>query len=428
MKAASIAVDITPQGRFWMEGYLHPYRQEPSYEVHDMPLGTMLLVEIDGAEMLFVSLDVCIVDAAATMPLREGLTECVGIAPERIVINSIHSHSCVNGFEGASNMGLPTTPGYVQMVTGLLIQQAQELRDEMRAVTSELLVTPVRGWYSNRNDADLPFDDEAVVLRFVDGNGAVAGAMLNFNCHATVVGPTNKALTTDVQGSVRNELIDWIGCVPYIFTGASGDLGNRQFRQGNDFAELTRVSCGIASEIMKGAFEPVELAAPAVRSFAHRVHYNNEQFHEGYRAQLAQVERVLANNPTFDEKKLADTEKEMLEQQLQRHEMDFTVRMETIDFGAVVLVTFPGELASELGAYVKESFAGTGKHPIIIGYANDYQGYFVAAHTYGGTSYESYVTQMPKGWTEEMLAEYRMSLQTDGEGATTGASTGASDD
>ena len=72
----------------------------------------------------------------------------------------------------------------------------------------------------------------------------------------------------------------------------------------------------------------------------------------------------------------------------------------------MVFTTFPGELASELGAIVKGAFDGTGKHPVIIGYANDYQGYFVAAHTYGGSSYESYVTQMPKGWTEQMLASY----------------------
>lgn len=76
----------------------------------------------------------------------------------------------------------------------------------------------------------------------------------------------------------------------------------------------------------------------------------------------------------------------------------------------MVFATFPGELASELGAYIRESFAGTGKHPVVIGYANDYQGYFVAAHTYGGTSYESYVTQMPKGWTEKMLESYRGQL------------------
>lgn len=410
MKAASISVDITPTGTFWMEGYIHPIRKEPATGAHDVPRATLLLLEVEGVRTLFVSIDVCILTAATTAAMRAGLATQLDVPSESIVINSIHSHSCANGFEGAGAMGIPTTPGYVELVCGLVLQAATGLDGELAEVSAEMLVQHVRGWYSNRNDADLPFDDEALVLRFVAADGSVAGAMLNFNCHATVVGPTNRLLTTDVQGGVRDELADWIGCVPYIFTGASGDLGNRQFRQGNDFAELRRVSNGIAGEIMKGAFEPVDLAAPAVHKFTHHVCYNNEQFYPQYQAQLDEVLEVLANNPTFDEKKLADTEKEMLEQQLARHEMEFDVEMTTLDFGPVVFTTFPGELASELGAYIKESFEGTGKHPAVIGYANDYQGYFVAAHTYGGTSYESYVTQMPKGWTEKMLEEYRSQL------------------
>ena len=410
MKAASASVDITPQGKFWMEGYIHPIRKEPGLGVHDTPRATLLLVEVEHREILFVSIDVCILKAETTAAMRSGLSGLLGIAEERIVINSIHTHSAANGFEGDGAMGIPTTPGYVEYVTGLVLQAATRLRDREREVEAQMLIHHVRGWYSNRNDAGLPFDDEAFVLRFVDKGGAVVGAMLNFNCHATVVGPTNRLLTTDVQGGVRDELVDWIGCVPYIFTGASGDLGNRQFRQGNDFAERRRVSNGIAGEIMKGAFGPVELAAPTVSRFEYHVSYNNEQFYPQYQKQLDEVERVLAGQPSFDEKKLADTEKEMLEQQLARHEMDFTVEMTTIDFGSVVFTTFPGELASELGALVKDAFDRTGKHPVIIGYANDYQGYFVAAHTYGGTSYESYVTQMPKGWTEEMLEAYREQL------------------
>ena len=410
MKAASVSVDITPQGKFWMEGYVHPIRKEPGLGVHDMPRATLLLIEVEHREALFVSIDVCILTAETTAAMRTGLSGLLGIEAERIVINSIHTHSAANGFEGDGAMGIPTTPGYVEYVTGLVLQAATRLRDREHDVEAQMLVRHVRGWYSNRNDADLPFDDEAFVLRFVDARGVVAGAMLNFNCHATVVGPTNRLLTTDVQGGVRDELVDWIGCVPYLFTGASGDLGNRQFRRGNDFAELRRVANGIAGEIMKGSFEPIELSAPQVGRFEHHVHYNNEQFYPAYQKQLDEVLEVLANNPTFDEKKLADTEKIMLEEQLARHEMDFTVQMTTLDFGGVAFVTFPGELASELGAMVKDAFDGSGKHPVIIGYANDYQGYFVAAHTYGGTSYESYVTQMPKGWTEEMLTAYREQL------------------
>lgn len=410
MKAASVSVDITPQGKFWMEGYIHPIRKEPGLGIHDEPRATLLLVEVEGVRALFVSIDVCILKAETTAAMRAGLSDLLGVETEHIVINSIHTHSAANGFEGAGAMGIPTTPGYVEYVTGLVVQAATRLCDRERDVKAQMLVRHVRGWYSNRNDAELPFDDEALILRFVDEGGSAAGAMLNFNCHATVVGPTNRLLTTDVQGGVRDELVDWIGCVPYIFTGASGDLGNRQFRQGNDFAELRRVTNGIAGEIMKGSFEPVELSAPKVSRFSHHVHYSNEQFYPEYQKQLDEVLEVLANNPTFDEKKLADTEKAMLEDQLERHEMDFTVEMTTLDFGNVVFVTFPGELASELGAMVKGAFEGTGKHPVVIGYANDYHGYFVAAHTYGGTSYESYVTQMPKGWTEEMLEIYREQL------------------
>lgn len=143
---------------------------------------------------------------------------------------------------------------------------------------------------------------------------------------------------------------------------------------------------------MKDFFEPVSLLPPVVRTVLHRVSYDNERFYSQYQEQLDAVNRVLANGPAFDQKKLADIEKEMLGRQFERHEVDFTVRMTTIDLGALMFVTFPGELASELGTFVKEPFVGSGKHPVIIGYANAYQGYFVAAHTYGSTSYESYVT------------------------------------
>lgn len=406
MRAATMNVDITPHGKFWMEGYIHPSRQEPSTEVHDAPQAILLLVEQDGAEVLFVSVDVCILGYESSRPMREGLAQVLGIDPDHIVINSIHSHSCVNGFEDGTIMGIPTTPGYVSMVTGRVVEAATQLRDAMVEATPEMLVTHVRGWYSNRNDADLPFDDEVFVLRFRTAEGKTAGALLNFNCHATVVGPLNHALTTDVIGGVRAEVAEWIGCVPYTFTGASGDLGNRQFRRGNDFAELRRVSNGIAGVIMDGAFEPVELSAPTVRTFMHHVKYNNEDFYPEYERQLAEVNELLAGNPTFDEIKLATTEKEALEQQLERHEMEFDIRMVVVDFGSVAFATFPGELASALGAMVKKSVSKNGAHPVVVGYANDYQGYFVPASTFGGTSYESYVTQMPKGWIEDVLEEF----------------------
>ena len=405
MRVASTCVSIAPHGTFYMEGYVHPIRMEPAVGIHDDPKAVLLLLEEDGKEVLFVSLDVCIVSAEGTRLLREGLSASLGLPGEHIVISSIHSHSCASGFEGSNGLTDRTSHGYVAMASGRAIEASTGLRAGLVEVRPEIARTHVRGWYSNRNDKDCPFDDEAFVLRFVAGDEHVAGAMLNFNCHATVVGPLNRLLTTDIIGGVRAEVAEWVGCVPYTFTGASADLGNRQYRQGNDFAELCRVSNGVAKEIMKASFETVELAKPMVRIFEHDVHYNNEDFYAEYRRQLAEVERVLAGNPSFDQQKLADTERQCLMAQFHVHEVNFSIRMVLIDLGEVVLVTFPGELASELGIRVKSMFHG--RVPEIIGYANDYQGYFVPECDFGGTSYESYVTKMPKGWIEDVLEEFR---------------------
>lgn len=410
MRASTALVDITPHGTFYMEGYANDVRRHPALGVHDTPYAVLLLLEVGAKRVLFVSLDVCIVSEDGSRLLREGLAACLGIPEEQIVISAIHSHSCANGFEGSSGIVGMRTHGYAEMASGRVIEAATGLADALVEVTPEHACVHVRGWYSNRNDRERPFDDAVHVLRFVAEDGSVAGAMLNFNCHATVVGPFNRYLTPDVIGGVRSRVADWVGCTPYTFTGASADLGNRQFRRGNDFAELGRVSCGIASAIMDGAeFSPMELVEPGVFTFEHRVSYNNEDYFAQYRAQLDEVTAVLADPETgFDERKLADTERQLLEQQLAIHEVDFTIRMRTLDFGGVVFVAFPGELASDLGERVKAMFGD--RVVVVIGYANDYQGYFVPERDFGGTSYESYVTKMPRGGIERVLDEYEESL------------------
>ena len=78
----------------------------------------------------------------------------------------------------------------------------------------EMLKTRIRGWYSNRNSKDKPFDDEAFVIRFRDDSGKTVAAMQNFNCHSTVVGPQNMLITSDLQGGVRARLAEWLGGVP----------------------------------------------------------------------------------------------------------------------------------------------------------------------------------------------------------------------
>ncbi len=408
MKVSTTSVKITPKGAFYLDGYLNDARQQPGEGVHDDPLAVLLLVEdAGGARALFVGVDVCLLSLSRTRGMRRQLCDLLDIPDELLVISTVHSHSCPNGLRDGSLIK-KETPGYADYVSGLVVQAASTLPARLVEVRPQLLRTHVRGWYSNRNSKDKLFDDEAFVLRFVDDGGCTVAAMQNFNCHSTVVGPQNMLITSDLQGAVRSRLADWLGVVPYAFTGASGDLGNRQFRRGNDFAELARVSCGIAAELMQGEFAPVSLEGLAVREFTYQVDYDNEQYWPSYERQLAQAREVLASDTaSADAKKLATTEVSKLGLKLGISRVAFPITMRIIQMGDLVFVTFPGELGSTLGMRIKAMFPD--KTCIVIGYANDAQGYFVPKDDWG-LGYESFVTQLPPGGIETVLDAFEEQL------------------
>lgn len=407
MKAATTRVCITPTGEFYMDGYGGEERQLPALGVHDDAYAVLTLLEIERKRLLFVSLDVCNIARSRTSRLRELLCRVMEIEDEQIVMSCIHSHSCPTGLREGGITGKETA-GYPELVCGLVVQAATLLVGRLCECTPQLLKTHVQGWYGNRNGIDKPFDDEAFVLRFIDKDGMTVAGMLNFNCHATVVGPQNRYLTTDVQGAVRAHIEDWLGVVPYTFTGASGDLGNRQFRRGNDFKELARVSCGIANEIMKGEFHEIELAKPSVCVFRQEIDYDNTEYYPRYREQLARARECLEDaESSFDERKLARTEVVRLTERLAIERVSFPIEIHVYDFNSLVFVTFPGELGSMLGLRIKGMFPG--KQALIIGCANDAQGYFVPTEDFG-LGYESFVTKLPQGGIEQILDTFERQL------------------
>ncbi len=407
MKAATACVKITPQGEFYLDGYGSDERRLPALGVHDDPYAVLLLLDYGSSRVLFVSIDVCIITLERTRAMRQLLTKALDIDNTNIVVSSIHSHSCPTGLREGGLIDKESY-GWPEMVAGVIVQAATALPSKLTDVKAEMLKVHVRGWYSNRNSKDKPFDDEAYVIRFKDSSGNPVAGMLNFNCHATVVGPTNRYLSTDLQGAVREKIAAWMGVMPYAFTGASGDLGNRQFRQGSDFSELERTACGIAHAIMMGRFQSLSLNEPSVSVFRKVVDYDNTEYFETYREKLARAQSVLDDSASsFDEKKLARTEVQRMNERLATARMTFPIDMRVYDFGELVIVTFPGELGSSLGMRIKGMF---GDRPVLmIGYANDYQGYFVPAEDFG-LGYESNVTKLPAGGIERILDEFEDQL------------------
>lgn len=195
-----------------------------------------------------------------------------------------------------------------------------------------------------------------------------------------------------------------LGVTPYTFTGASGDISNRQYRQGNDFAELDRVGSGIA-EILRnmGPYEKLGLHHVQTVSYDHTVSYDNTWYFKEYQKGIRDAEEVLSRkNISLDEWKLATSEKTLLEKKLQCEKVEFHVRGVVLHLGDLTIVTFPGELASTFGLQLRRKCKT--KHFLLIGYANDYQGYFMEAQEYGKT-YETKASNTPVGESERIAGE-----------------------
>ena len=401
IRVATKTVAINPPDEFYMLGYISPERALPALGVKDDLRAVLLLLETGRKRLLFAGLDVISISRERTSGIRRRLCETLGLADREVVLSAIHTHSgpCGLSVDAMGQAGVENHR-YCEYVSERLADAAKGLEGQLTEAAAEIGVTAVRGYYDNRIDKNWAFDDSASVIRFVKKDKSLAAAMVNVNCHSTVLGVQNRYGSGDLLGRVRDSLAGEYGVTPYIFAGTIADISNRHYRQGNDFAELARVAQGVCTAIRSiENYRPLALETLAIREFSYRISYDNRKYAPGYRAQLEAVERALEGELTKDQRKLRLSEKSKLLAKLSMKEVDFTMDCGIYDLGGIRFVTFPGELTSVFGRKLRE--AG-GKETLVIAYANGHHGYFLEQEAFG-RCYESIATLAPRGETEKMI-------------------------
>lgn len=402
MKVATIAKKITPENKFYMVGYLSKERELPALGLHDDPLCVGILLEIKEKKILLISLDVCIIEKEKADLIKDELEKVIDIDRNDIVISTIHTHSASSGLGGA-DMATQDNPEYLELVIEKVLECAKELQSTLQDATAEVGKTDIRGYYSNRNDINKPFDDEGLIIRFKNEDHKVIAAICNFNCHSTVVGPQNRYGTSDLIGEVRKNLTGFLGVTPYSVPGACADVSNRKYRQGNDFAELERVGKGVADALKKiDNYQKINLDQFNLKIFNYSVHYDNRKYFDNYKNELDKTNRQLATDLSVDGQKLLIAQRKMLNQKLETDAVDFKVTCKIFELGDLEVITYPGELASRFGIKLK---AKSKKNTtMVITCADDYTGYFIEAEDFG-KSYEAIATRVPKGVAEKIVGE-----------------------
>lgn len=353
MKIGFARMDITPPLPCVLGGYIK--RSKPADRMHS-PLFCRCMAGADhGAHFGIISLDLLGVDARLRDEICRRLREVMPIEPERISILATHTHSAIDGVPDFLHKGLWTVESdhipvlYRQQLVEMIVSCMTAASNAAREARLQWLKTECPGIAGNRRDATKAVDHEVHLLKVYDTDSSqVAGGMLHFACHPTVIGPEENVISADFPGAALEELErQFEGSIFLFANGAAGDISTRYTRQGSDPEEAERVG----KRLFKSLHHLEEMPIPEA----------------GYRVSVIPI--------VFKDRWNGNQVQSMLQR---------------IELGGMQLWMVPGELFSSYAMELKER----DRRNLLIGFANDYIGYIPDEEAWETGGYEVDVSRL----------------------------------
>jgi len=243
ISAGLAVVDITPPLGGERMGYEAP---PPSDGVQYPITARVLVLESGGTSVAIVVWDLCV----TTSPWLHARMPELGIG--QLLLLNTHTHSGPNldqaDFPSKDNPLRATTE---RKVLEAIKEAKQHLFPAFFAAGEgsiqlgyNRLVRQPEGYAITHfeNPERIPYgpvDPTVGVLRVTDASGAVKAVLVNYACHAVVLGPPNRKLSADYPGAMRNEVEAKVGggAVCFFLQGAAGDINPLMLARSGDPAK-----------------------------------------------------------------------------------------------------------------------------------------------------------------------------------------------
>lgn len=401
IRVATSTSYVTPQEPCFMGGY--GMRRQKSEGVLDELKCTALLLEIEGEPIVMCDVEILMITSEIVATVKDRLKHAYGIQPEMVTIATTHTHAGPEiRSERLSMFDEESDDGFWRRYQEFLkdaIFTTIAARFETKPVEVEAWYRTVKieGLYGNRNGIGKPEDKDVTLIVFKKEEDVLA-AIVNISCHPTVLGAQNLQISSDLLGYISRGVRQRLGVYPLMMQGASGDMSNRNYRQGHDAAELTRTGEGILAQLFASQeLTPLSLNKPVIEGYHWEINYPVDK--EALRILQAQIRQQMAAEENYDKHKILLSSDYAIDLKLKKEEITANFDAAIIRLGDIEICKQPGEMFSRFGMKIKA--ASRAKLPLIWGYADDYGGYLADEGEYGKT-YESIMSPMPKGASEEI--------------------------
>ena len=393
MFAGTARLDITPHRSVWMDGMI---RAHPSVGMHDPLFVRAILFANDpdlGDAYVIVSVDVCVLSDSVTDRVRQVAGRRTGIPAAHIIIAATHTHSA----PAALGLFNPAEPSYVAELVDRLVEvigaAAAGRQPALVGVGSgcEQTVSHYRrllgadghvvmNWEPYPPEAIMgPLgagDPEVGVLRVVAADGQPLGLLFNHAGHPDVLSGDNYLLSAEYPGVAVCLLEHEFGGMAMFVNGAQGsvDIDGLQDR---DWAGMERAGRALACSVAETARALVPAAATirgaAIRyALAGRIVTDDE-----WRWAEQILEQTGGEMKALPDGVGDDFRARFLQQLRATGRRAWTVEQTCLAIGDCALLSFPGELYTEIGQALKAQ--SPFRRTYIIGLANGYVGYIPTA-------------------------------------------------
>lgn len=391
MVAGCARCDITPEEPVWMDGMI---RSRKSTGVHDRIYARVLMLSPDVIERacVLVSVEVCgLTDESANM-MREAIQRCCGICRDRIVIAATHTHS------GPATMGLfnQREDGYLSWLAERVTVAVREAASSLKPVKTgadsgtENTISHYRRLHSRDGSVIMNWeeyspddiigplgeaDPEVGVIRIdhADRPGETMAVVFNHAGHPNVMSGDNYLISGDYAGLAMREIEERYGCTALFLNGAQGTMDIDGLRD-RDWAGVERTGKALADAVASVMPDiPMDEGAP-IRAAHMRYHIPPRRI---TLEELDWAKSILSETGgtyTAMADGVGDDYKASLFMRIHKREnRPVPIEQTCIAVGGTALISFPGELFTEIGMEIKRQ--SPFNRTYIIGLANGEIGY-----------------------------------------------------
>ena len=361
-----------------MDGYMA--RSGVSTGCHDPLLAQVLVLDDGEMRAALIAMDVMAVSASFSGPLRSSLAFAIGTTVEATMICASHTHGGPAGLQDwFPVIQKPSlNEQLIDTITAQLVNAAHKAVDRLTPVQLSYGTASVEQIGIDRNiQHTLAADAFVSFLRFDTLDGTPFALMFHYACHPTVLGPQLQ-YSADFPGAARRK-IQTRYPVALFLNGAAGNISTRLSRRDQSFDEVLRLGTLLGNYAIE-AFDKSQLCTTTIqvrsqvielplrkfeRTPVHALKITGNQRIDQTRAEGAIIEGELINK--F--KNLAVLQAELY----------------ALHIGPVRLLFVPGEAFNQMAADLRR----TSSTALVIGYANDYLGYFPTQQAIDDQTYEA---------------------------------------